>query len=52
MWRSCKRTQRCLARFVMIAREHTVTLLFGAHDEEHNDAVVLREVLVRDLHAR
>jgi uncharacterized protein YeaO (DUF488 family) len=30
----------------------TVTLLFGAHDEEHNDAVVLREVLVKGMRAR
>ena len=41
-----------LGQICDIAREHTVTLLFGAHDEEHNDAVVLREGLVRDLHAR
>lgn len=30
-----------------LARQRTVTLLFGARDEEHNDAVVLREVLLR-----
>ncbi len=30
-----------------LARHKTVTLVFGAHDEEHNDAVVLREVLLR-----
>lgn len=29
-----------------LTRQGTVTLLFGAHDEVHNDAVVLREVLV------
>src|SRR6185437_10865601 len=29
-------------------RSHkTVTLLYGAHDEEHNNAVVLREFLVK-----
>ncbi len=28
-----------------LTRDGTVTLLFGAHDEEHNDAVVLRDVL-------
>jgi uncharacterized protein YeaO (DUF488 family) len=27
------------------AKEHTVTLLFGARDEEHNEAVVLKKVL-------
>ncbi len=30
-----------------LTREGTVTLLFGARDEEHNDAVVLRDVLVK-----
>jgi uncharacterized protein YeaO (DUF488 family) len=29
-----------------IARSGTLTLLYGAADEEHNNAVVLREVLV------
>jgi uncharacterized protein YeaO (DUF488 family) len=27
------------------ARDGTVTLVFAAHDEEHNDAVVLAEIL-------
>lgn len=27
------------------ARDHRVTLVYGAHDTEHNQAVVLREVL-------
>lgn len=31
-----------------LARSHVVTLVYGAHDEEHNDAVVLRDIL---LHA-
>ena len=35
-----------------LASGGTVTLLFGAHDEEHNDAVVLREVLVKGMRAR
>ena len=30
-----------------LARHDAVTLVFGARDEEHNDAVVLREVLLR-----
>jgi uncharacterized protein YeaO (DUF488 family) len=30
------------------AREGTVTLLFGAKDEEHNQAVVLADVLAED----
>lgn len=35
-----------------LARHDTVTLVFGARDEEHNDAVVLREVLLRPLRGR
>jgi uncharacterized protein YeaO (DUF488 family) len=30
------------------AKQRTVTLLFGAKDEEHNEAVVLRELLEKD----
>lgn len=30
-----------------LARRRRVTLLFSAHDEEHNDAVALRDVLIR-----
>jgi uncharacterized protein YeaO (DUF488 family) len=35
-----------------LARRGTVTLLFGAHDEKHNDAVVLREVLMKRMQSR
>lgn len=35
-----------------LARHNTVTLVFGARDEEHNDAVVLREILLRPLRGR
>jgi uncharacterized protein YeaO (DUF488 family) len=31
------------------AREGTLTLIYSAHDSEHNDAVVLAEVLRRGL---
>ena len=31
-----------------LARRRTVTLLFGARDEQHNDAVVLRDTLLRE----
>jgi uncharacterized protein YeaO (DUF488 family) len=31
------------------ARDGRLTLVYGAHDEEHNDAVVLSEVLRRGL---
>jgi uncharacterized protein YeaO (DUF488 family) len=30
-----------------LVQHKTVTLVFGARDEEHNDAVALREVLLR-----
>lgn len=36
-----------LNRIRAMARTHTVTLVYSAHDEEHNDAVVLRGVLLR-----
>jgi uncharacterized protein YeaO (DUF488 family) len=36
-----------LDRIRELAAGQTVTLLFAAHDEEHNDAVVLREVLLK-----
>ena len=35
-----------------LASEGRVTLLFGAHDQEHNDAVVLAEVLVKGTKRR
>lgn len=35
-----------------LAKQGTVTLVFGAHDEQHNDAVVLREVLLKGSKAR
>lgn len=34
-----------LAELAARAKEGPVTLVFGAKDEEHNDAVVLREIL-------
>lgn len=41
-----------LNQILELAAKGTVTLLFGAHDQEHNDAVVLREVLVKGTKAR
>lgn len=35
-----------LDRIRAMARQGTVTLVYGAHDTEHNDAVVLRQVLL------
>jgi uncharacterized protein YeaO (DUF488 family) len=29
------------------AKKHTVTLVYGARDEEHNEAIVLKQVLER-----
>lgn len=34
-----------LDRIRALAKTHTVTLVYSAQDEEHNDAVVLRDVL-------
>lgn len=36
-----------LNQLLELAKEEKVTLLFGAKDEVHNQAVVLKEVLVR-----
>jgi len=35
-----------LARLGALAKAQTVTLVYSAHDEKHNDAVVLRDVLL------
>jgi uncharacterized protein YeaO (DUF488 family) len=35
-----------------LAGHGTITLVFGARDEEHNDAAALREVLLRPLGGR
>lgn len=35
-----------LDRIRSLAKTRTVTLVYSAHDEEHNDAVVLRDVLL------
>ncbi len=35
-----------LAHLRAIAREGVMTLVFSAHDEEHNDAVVLRNLIL------
>lgn len=37
-----------LDRIRTLARERVVTLVYSAHDEQHNDAVVLRAVLLDD----
>ena len=36
-----------LDRIRDLARSRTVTLVYGAHDQERNDAVVLRDVLLQ-----
>lgn len=35
-----------LDRIRALAKKQTVTLVYSAHDKEHNDAIVLREVLL------
>jgi uncharacterized protein YeaO (DUF488 family) len=37
-----------LDRIRNLAKKKAVTLVFSAHDEEHNDAVVLRDVLLNE----
>jgi uncharacterized protein YeaO (DUF488 family) len=39
-----------LDRLIVLARQGTITLLFAAHDQEHNNAVVLRDRLNAKLH--
>ncbi|MGH9451505.1 MAG: DUF488 domain-containing protein [Terriglobia bacterium] len=41
-----------LGRIRSLAKTQTVTLVYSAHDEEHNDAVVLKEVLMQGADAR
>jgi uncharacterized protein YeaO (DUF488 family) len=40
---------RALAEIVDHARSHTVTLVYSTHDTEHNNAVVLKQVIDRVL---
>jgi uncharacterized protein YeaO (DUF488 family) len=35
-----------LGQLRALARKGTVTLVYSAHDEAHNDAIVLREVVL------
>ena len=37
-----------LDRIRALAKTQTVTLVYSAHDEEHNDAIVLKEVLLEE----
>jgi uncharacterized protein YeaO (DUF488 family) len=36
-----------LDRIRALAKKQTVTLIYSAHDEDHNDAVVLKDVLLQ-----
>jgi uncharacterized protein YeaO (DUF488 family) len=40
------RNEALLSQLRALARKGTVTLVYSAHDEVHNDAVVLRDVLL------
>lgn len=42
-----KAHSKAIAELRRIARKSPVTLVYGARDEEHNDAVVLRDVLLK-----
>jgi uncharacterized protein YeaO (DUF488 family) len=41
-----------LDRIRALAETRTVTLVYGAHDEEHNDAIVLKQALLEPRAAR
>jgi uncharacterized protein YeaO (DUF488 family) len=41
------RTEK-LDRIRALAKKQTVTLVYSAHDEEHNDAIVLKDVLLEE----
>ena len=47
-----ERNRAALEPLVELCRRGDVTLLFAARDEEHNNAVVLRDVLAARLKAR
>ena len=38
--------QEALAKLRDMARREPITMVFGAHDMEHNNAVILRELLI------
>jgi uncharacterized protein YeaO (DUF488 family) len=40
--------QAALARLRELAKQGPVTLVFAAHDTEHTNAVVLRDLLLQD----
>lgn len=42
-----RRNEKLLGQLRSLARKGTVTLVYSAHDETHNDAIVLRDVLLR-----
>jgi uncharacterized protein YeaO (DUF488 family) len=41
-----------LDRIRALAKTQTVTLVYSTYDEEHNDAIVLKEVLMQGTDAR
>lgn len=41
-----KQNTQDLDRLRELARKHVVTLVYSTHDEQHNDAIVLRDVLL------
>ena len=47
-----RRGPRMPESFLLKAREETLTLVYGARDREHNDAIALAEVLRKGEHPR
>ena len=41
-----RRNEELLGQLRSLARKGTVTLVYAAHDEAHNDAIVLRDMLL------
>ena len=41
-----RRNEELLGQLRSLARKGTVTLVYSAHDEAHNDAIVLRDMLL------
>jgi uncharacterized protein YeaO (DUF488 family) len=46
-----KENREAVAQLLKICRSGTTTLVYSAHDEEHNSAVVLRSFILRRLRA-
>jgi uncharacterized protein YeaO (DUF488 family) len=46
-----KKNSEAWAPIIAVAKKGTVTLIYGARDTEHNNAIALRDFLLNELHA-